>query len=195
MSTVENETATVEHETTTEETAGEYAKATEPSNDIAELRSKIEDQSKTINALQGRLERQTKKTERTKLETPEKTKTEEFGLLQQAFLRAAGVHEADEIELVRELQQKTGVDWGKVLDDDYVKHRLEGLREKKANEMATASVKGDGSPSNIKATTEYWQGKGERPTPDQVPDRKTRAKIIREMAASEKSDGKVFYND
>lgn len=129
--------------------------------------------------------------------TPEKNNnTEEFGLLQKTFLSSRGVTDKEEVELVRSLQSKYGIAWDEIMDDEYVKTQLQSHRDRKANEVATASIQGDaGKGNNVKHSTEYWQQKGALPTPADIPDRKVRAKIINAMAAAKQSDGKVYYND
>ena len=122
-------------------------------------------------------------------------KTDEFGLLQKTYLRAVGVSAEDEIELAKDIQKKTGLDWDKLVDDDYFKLKLEGLRETKANALATSNIKGGGGESQTKFTPQYWIAKGTPPSRADVPDRKTRAKIARAMMVNAKSGGKQFYNE
>ncbi len=132
------------------------------------------------------------------LKSPEKIESknlDEFGLLQKTYLRSAGVVEEDEIELAKSIQKKTGLDWDKLVDDDYFKTKLEGLRTSKANTIATSNIKGGQGGSNTKNTPEYWIAKGETPTREQVPDRATRVKIARTMMANARTSGKKFYND
>lgn len=130
-----------------------------------------------------------------KIENSKSNKTEEFGLLHQTFLRSAGVIDEDEIELAKRIQKETGMDWVKVPDSKYFKLELEELRTNKANTKATSNIRGSKEPSDSKNTVEYWNSKGIPPTPADIPDRKTRAKIIRAMIASVSSSGKKFYND
>ena len=82
-----------------------------------------------------------------------------------------------------------------LVDDEDFKMKLERLRTQKSNEVATSNIRGGAGTSQAKNTTEYWMAKGTPPTPDQVSDRKTRAKIAREMLANAESGGKKFYND
>ncbi|KKR45470.1 MAG: hypothetical protein UT82_C0028G0002 [Parcubacteria group bacterium GW2011_GWB1_40_14] len=124
----------------------------------------------------------------------DKNKPDEFGLLQKTYLRSAGITAEDEVELARDIQKKTGLDWDKLVDDDYFKSKLEVLRTAKANEEATLGVKGGGGTTQAKNTPEYWIAKGVPPTAEQVPDRKLRAKIARAMMAQSK-DGSKFYNE
>lgn len=123
-----------------------------------------------------------------------KKDTDEIGLIEKTYLRIAGVMEEDEIELAKDVQKKTGLEWDKLVDDDYFKSKLENLRTKKANELATSGVKAGGGNSETKNSPEYWLAKGVPPTPEQVPDKKTRTAITRAFMASAKS-GKKFYND
>src|SRR3990167_5880328 len=50
--------------------------------------------------------------------TPEKTKPEEFGLLQKSFLRSAGITAEDEIELAKVTALKWGIEVDKLVDDE-----------------------------------------------------------------------------
>lgn len=123
-----------------------------------------------------------------------KSNSDEFGLLQKTYLRSAGVIEEDEIELAKNIQSKTGLDWDKLVDDDYFKTKLEGLRTSKTNVIATSNIRG-GKGSETKNTPEYWIAKGEIPSREQIPDRTTRVKIARTMMANARTSGKKFYND
>lgn len=121
-------------------------------------------------------------------------KPDEFGLLQKTYLRAAGITEEDEVELAKDIQKKSGLDWDKLVDDDYFKSKLENLRTEKANKAATSGVQGGTGAGQAKNTPEYWTAKGAIPKAEDVPDRKTRSKIIREMMKATKETGK-FYNE
>lgn len=148
-----------------------------------------------MNQTLGSLKRELKDLKKPKEpETPEKTKPEEFGLLQKSYLRAAGITAPDEVELARDIQKKIGLDWDNLVDDDYFLVKLQKLRDAKANDLATSNIRGGGGTQQAKDTPEYWVAKGIPPTREQVPDRKTRVKIARAMIDSTKS-GKKFYND
>ncbi len=116
--------------------------------------------------------------------------------VQKLALKVAGITKESEIELAQKLQKETGKDWDTLLESKYFKTELEDLRSKEAVETASTDVKGNrtGNSSGAKETTAYWAAKGALPTPDQVPDRKTRVKIIHELRNAEKSQ-KMFYND
>jgi len=119
----------------------------------------------------------------------------EFGLLEKTYLRSAGVTAEDEVELAKDIQKKTGMDWDQLVDDDYFQTKLEDLRTSRANVEATSDIKGGGGgQSGAKNTPEYWVAKGVPPTAEQVPDRKTRVKIARAFMTNSK-EGKKFYND
>lgn len=126
--------------------------------------------------------------------TPEKT-TEEFGLLQKLALKSEGISDEDEVELAKKIQQETNLSWDKLVESKYFKSELEELRTQKANEQATAGVKGDGGKgSEAKQTAEYWLAKGVPPTKEDVPDRKKRAEIARAFITKSKP-GFKFYNE
>src|SRR3990167_2955723 len=74
----------------------------------------------TLNQTLGSLKREIKDLKKSKEEPKEtlQTKTEEFGLLQKTFLRAASITAEDEIELARDTAKKWGVDIDKLVDDD-----------------------------------------------------------------------------
>lgn len=129
-------------------------------------------------------------------ETPSKNQTEEFGLLQKTYLRSAGLSSDDEVELARDIQKKTGVEWDKLVDDDYFQLKLQKLRDAKANAAAT-NVEGGSASSSGGAKNEpsYWIQKGTPPTPKDVSDRKTRASIVRAMLDHGKNSGGKFYNE
>ena len=109
-------------------------------------------------------------------------------------LRSEGITHTDDIELARNTAKKWGVDIDEVLADEDFKVKLGRQQTARANAEATSNIKGGGSDSNVKNTPEYWASKGVPPTREQVPDRKTRAKIARAMMDNVKS-GKKFYND
>ena len=129
------------------------------------------------------------------IETP-KNQPSEFGLLQKTYLRSAGVTAEDEVELARDVQKRTGLEWDKVVDDEYFLSKLTKLRDAKANANAT-DVKGGGNaaPTGAKLTAEHWIQKGTPPMPADIPDRKTRASIIKAMREHERGGGGKFYNE
>lgn len=117
--------------------------------------------------------------------------------VQKLALKVAGITKESEIDLAQRLQKETGKDWDTLLESKYFKTELEDLRSQEAIETASTDVKGNrggNSASTAKESADYWKAKGSLPTPDDVPDRKTRVKIIHELRNAEKSQ-KMFYND
>lgn len=108
-------------------------------------------------------------------------------------LRSAGISHPDDIDLARKTAKKWNMDIDDVLADDDFKVKLERQQTDRSNTEATSGVKGDGATSSAKNTAEYWMAKGTPPSPEQVSDRKTRAKIINAMRNSGGGKGN-FYN-
>ena len=151
----------------------------------------------TLNQTLGSLKRELKdlkKANDTSKETS-KTKPEESGLLQKSYLRAAGISDPEEVELALSTAKKWGVEVDTLVDDEDFKVKLEKLRTTKTNAVASSNVRGSASTTNAKNTPEYWIQKGTPPTPTDVGDRKTRAKIIRAMMENASTGGKKFYNE
>lgn len=148
----------------------------------------------------GGLKRDYKKLERelAALRNPEKqeskSSSEGFGLLQKTYLRAAGIVAEDEVELARDIQKRTGVEWDRLPDDDYFQMRLEKLRNAKANTDAL-KVRGGTAKSGIDETPESFLKRGAVPTEKDIPDRKKRAEIVRAMLHAQKNAGGKFYNE
>lgn len=171
-----------------------------PTDDVTELKARLQrleekaiTQRERTRALKAELAKAHSQAEK---ETPSKTesKSEEIGLLQKTYLRAAGITAEDEVELALTTAKKWGMEVDKVVDDEDFKVKLERLRADKSNVEATANIRGGKGPSQAKNTPEYWIAKGEPPTREQVPDRKLRAQIARAMMSSAK-DSKKFYNE
>ena len=129
-------------------------------------------------------------------DTPTKeTKTGDYGLLQKGYLRMSGITAEDEVELALSTAKKWGVEVDKLIDDEDFQLKLKKARDAKANVTATQGIKGETGSSQAKFSTEYWKAKGTPPTPSDVPDRKTRQKIVREMRESSSNRGTKFYNE
>lgn len=145
----------------------------------------------TVGSLKREL-KDLKKSLEQKTETPE-VKSDEFGLLQKTFLTASGIKDADEIELAKEIQKKTGVEWDKLVEDDYFQSRLTKLRNTKENAAATDVTGGSGG--GVGKTADYFIAKGVPPTAKDIPDRKARVAVINQMMEAEKNGGGKFYNE
>lgn len=128
-------------------------------------------------------------------EAPESNPSkEDFGLLHKAFLRSNGISNEDEVELAKEIQKKTGMEWDQLVDDEYFQTKLTTLRRQRDNIFATSNVSGGPGQSIAKDNPAYWLAKGAPPTSDQVPNRQLRAKIVRAFMDSANT-GKKFYDD
>ena len=186
------DTETTETGASTETGAGEGESQVET---IAVPKKDYDVMNQTLGSLKKELKDLKKAQEQSK-ETPTKeTKPEEFGLLHKSFLRAAGITDPEEVELARATAKKWGVEIDAIVDDEDFKVKLERLRTTKANALATSNVRGGAGTQQAKLTPEYWIAKGTPPIKADVPDRKTRAKIIRAMMEKANTGGKTFYND
>ena len=124
-------------------------------------------------------------------------KSDEFGLLEKAFLGSRGVIAQDEIELFRKWSDDTKKSIDELVDHPFVKAELETLRTTKANQTATSNIKGESNASTAKDDPDYWIAKmdDQRRFPDDLPqDYKLRAKIM-ERLLEKSQTGKQFYND
>ena len=166
----------------------------EPETDVLTIPKK---DYETLNQTLGSLKRELKDLKKSKEEVKEtpKTKPEESGLLQKSYLRAAGISDAEEVELALSTAKKWGVEVDALVDDEDFTAKLEKLRTSKANALATSNVRGGPSAASAKNTPDYWLAKGAPPSASDVPDRKTRAKIVRALMAKAGTNGKTFYND
>ena len=178
--------------------------------DLTKLDDTTDWKAKTVEIEQKRREEGIRNRERTKAlreqlktiqEKPpakvENKKSDELLLekLEKVTLRSEGITHPDDVELARSTAKKWGMDVDEVVADEDFKVKLGRQQTARANVAATAGVKGGGGTSDAKNSLEYWASKGTLPTKEQVPDRKTRASIIRAMAASSQTSGKKFYND
>lgn len=160
---------------------------------IAIPKTEYEKLNQTLGSLKREL-KDLKKPKETATETPQ-TKPAEIGLLQKSYLRAAGISDAEEVELALSTAKKWGVEVDQLVDDEDFKVKLDKLRTNKANAVAVSNVRGSASTESAKNTPEYWMSKGAPPSKADVPDRKTRAKIVRAMMEKASTSGKTFYND
>ena len=151
----------------------------------------------TLNQTLGSLKRELKdlkKAGETTKETPQ-TKPENNGLIQKTFLRAAGITDAEEVDLALTTAKKWGVEVDSIVDDVDFQAKLERHRTNKQNLAAATNVRGGSTPNQAKNDPAYWIAKGAPPSREDVPDRKTRAVIARAFIKNASTDGKVFYND
>jgi len=131
-----------------------------------------------------------------KTTTPQQTKAaDSTDLVVKTYLRTAGITAEDEVELALTTAKKWGIDVDRLVDDEDFKSKLEKHRTNKANLEATSNIRGDKSGSTAKDSADYWLAKGQPPTPDQVPDSKTRRSIARAFMKGSGNGGKKFYSD
>lgn len=165
-------------------TKAEYEELVSHKSTVGSLKRELKDLKKS---LEGKGEGTTE---------THKTQQEEFGLLQKSYLRSAGITDPDEVELAKGLSKKWGMDIDVLVDDEDFKLKLDKIRTTKSNAKATNVEGGNGSSGGAKNSVDYWSQKGELPTSKDVPDRKTRADIHREMAKrSRHGGGGKFYNE
>lgn len=158
-----------------------------------ELKSKVQELEAEVAKYRRIAERNAKKAKEKPAE--ESSRPDSLELVQKAFLRSADITNEDEVELALSTADKWGMSVDKLVDDEDFQIKLKKLRDKKANETAVSDVKGGtGGQGQAKNTVEYWKAKGVPPTREDVPDRKTRVKIIRSFM-SDKGNSKKFYND
>ena len=155
---------------------------------------KIDVLEKQVSELTGKLNRKETKADKVEV-VKEEEKSEEFGLLQKTFLRSAGITDEDEVELAQEIQKQTGLDYDRLVEDDYFISKLEKLRDSKATADATSNIKGGKGTQEAKNTAEFWIAKGVPPSREDLPDNKLRRSIGKEMWTKAKSGGKTFYNE
>ena len=169
---------------------GEQAEET-----ISLSKSEYEKLNQTLGSLKRELKDYKKPKDEAK-DTPQKNQPDDTALLrlEKLAFKAAGVSHEDDVDLARKTARKWGMDVEDVLDDEDFKVKLERQQTSRANLNATSSIKGDKSKGSSKESVEYWVAKGTPPSADQVPDRKSRAKIARAMMDSQKNS-KKFYND
>lgn len=178
------ETEFVTDDTTTEVEVAEVKLTKAEYEELVKQKATVGSLSRELKSLKKQLEPKPETTE---------VKTDEFGLLQKTYLASSGIKDADEVELAKEVQKKTGLDWDKLVEDDYFQSRLTKLRNTKDNAAAT-DVSG-GSGGGVGKTADFFIARGTPPTAKDIPDRKARVEIIHQMMANEKNSGGKFYNE
>ena len=170
--------------------------ADEQGNDTTDWKALALQQQGIAKRLNTKLAKMAKVSEK-KEEVIKETKTDDSKsvLLEKAFLRSAGITKKDEVDFALSKAKKWGVNVDELVDDNDFQESLEKFRAKQANVAAVSGVQGDRSGSAVKETTEYWQSKGTPPTPEDVPNRAARVKIVREMMNAAGTQGKKYYND
>lgn len=189
MSTEQNQTVA-----STETDAGE-GRATTEVETIAISKKDYEALNQTVGSLKREL-KDLKKSEKP-IET-QQTKADDSALLQKLeriSFRQAGLTHQDDIELARATAKKWQVDIDEVLMDDDFKVKLERQQTTRSNIESTTGLKGSSGSAEGKNSPAYWKAKGQPPTPDQVPDKQIRRKIIRDMMKQSDEGKGGFYNE
>jgi hypothetical protein len=180
-------------ETTPEVVEGEGQEAKEDNVELETLREELRKRDETLGSLKREL-KDLKKSKEEPDEPPKKGQPDTQELLQKTYLRAAGITNAEEVELALSTSKKWDMPIDALVDDTDFAEKLERHRTSKANADATSNIRGSGGKQQANQTPEYYIAKGTPPTPEQVSDRKVRAKIARAMMAHIKT-GKTFYNE
>ena len=126
---------------------------------------------------------------------PNKPTPDSSGLLEKGYLRMAGIQAQDEVDFALSKAKKWGMTVDQLVEDDDFQGQLAKLRTAKNNAVATSNIQGGAGTSQAKNDPAYWIAKGLPPTRDDVPDRKTRAKIARAMVGAASKKQMKFYNE
>ncbi len=158
--------------------------------------------NQTLGSLKKELKDLKKGSEKSKEETPTENHKSDDALSQRyerLALKQAGLTHADDVDLARKIAKETGKDIEDVLESRYFKVELEALQTNRANVEATSHVKGSGSNSSnskAKESPEYWMGKENPPTPQDIPDSRLRQSIIQKMIMAKRNNKTLkFYNE
>lgn len=152
--------------------------------DLGSLKRELKDLRKSSNET---FKETTKKTEET-------SDNKSLERLEKLAFKMANIDHEDDIDLARRTAKKWNMDVEDVLNDEDFKVKLEKQQNQRSNTLATSGIKGSGSQSQAKLNPEYWIAKGVPPTPNDIPDRQTRSKIVQSMISHSKV-GKKFYNE
>lgn len=117
-------------------------------------------------------------------------------------LKAAGINEADEVELFDKWKTDTGRDSDSIVDNSIFKKELDELRTAKANLKASSNIKGEGGEgSGIRNTPDYWIAKATKDKDgkllfDDATPKELYSQILNKLAESsgESSETLRFYN-
>lgn len=183
MVTNENEEVVTSEndDTATEDTTEEAVEETEGKTDT-------EKPKETLEQKRARLQRQLKQIDK-KLGTAEteepshKTKTDDIGYGELAYLTAKGIESDDEIDLVKTVMKDTGKSLKDVVSSKYFQAELKEMRDEKTAKAAVpSSSKRSSSPA--RDSVEYWLNKGELPP---ASDTELRRKVVNARIERERS--------
>lgn len=167
------------------------------------LREKAIRQRESTKALRESLkEKDAKIAELSKTEKKAEKSDEELSKrLDKLALKAAGINEADEVELLEKWKTDTGRDADSIVDNNIFKKELEDIRVAKANLKATSNIKGEQGISGAKNEPDYWIAKATKGSdgnllfPEEMP-KELYTKVLAKLAASSggNSEELKFYN-
>lgn len=159
--------------------------------------TQIKERDEKINALEGRLARETKKEKKAeaKTEAPKQDNTELLTRLDNLALKAEGIKEQDEVDLAKKLKEETGKEMDELLMTKYFQSELQSLRDDKSNRAATEEVKGSGSAKNANTDPKHYEKLGRPPTAEEIPDKKERIAVMRKMFPSNQGNKLKFWNE
>ena len=167
------------------------------------LREKAIRQRESTKALRESLkEKDAKIAELSKTEKKAEKSDEELSKrLDKLALKAAGINEADEVELLEKWKTDTGRDADSIVDNNIFKKELEDIRVAKANLKATSDIKGESGASGAKNEPDYWIAKatkgpdGNLLFPEEMP-KEMYTKVLNRVAkeSGESSEELKFYN-
>ncbi len=181
-----------------EATEGEGGTDTETVETVSIPKSEWDKSQRTI----GSLKRQVKDLSQAKepQETPQKTdKPDELTSVQKRLdrqtLKAAGITHEDDIDLARKTAEKWNMELEDVVEDEDFQAKLQKKRDARANADATSNVKGDGGKGPKAKSADFFISRGTPPTPEEIPDRKSRMVIVNKMREHASTGGGKFYNE
>lgn len=171
------------------------------SETIAVPKSEYDKLNQTI----GSLKRENKDLKKPKdpVETPTSNPKSDEALsqanlrIERLALNQGGLTHSEDVELARTTAKKWNMPIEEVLMDEDFKTKLERQRTTRANTEATSNVRGSSKGvSSAKETMEYWLAKGQPPTPEDVPNKTVRQKIIGEILSANRNNKTLkYYND
>lgn len=168
-------TLTNESEATTEDT-------------IAVPKADYEKLNQTLGSLKRELKDLKKSKEEPKEVTKIESKSDELDYGQKAFLRSYDIKGADEINLVKNWQKRTGDELDAIVEDEIFQAKLKSLREVRAsNEALPKSNRRGTQPAPNDES--YWTSKIEsgQATLADIEDIEMRRKVLNKRVAKEKS--------
>lgn len=158
-----------------------------------------------LNQTLGSLKREIKDLKGLKAEEKSSSKSEPkldeklMERLDKLALRAAGITEADEVELFNKWKGDTNRDSENIIENSTFRKELDELRTSRKNIQATSDIKGETGQSSAKEDPNYWVAratkdeKGKLLFPEEMP-REMYSKVLELVVPSKKETKMKFYN-